>query len=100
MAVNKSSDPVVIELAKIEVEDSLYQFEVGEKLASFENQNLHAIRTQFLRVLEAERFENNTSLVQGKRQLRRPLKAKLDIVRSSSFNVLSLGDKRLAICCR
>ena len=36
MAVNESTGPAaVIELAEIEVEDSLYQFEVGEKFASF-----------------------------------------------------------------
>ena len=38
----------MIELAEIEAEDSSYQFEVGEKFASFENQNLNAIRMQFL----------------------------------------------------
>ena len=36
VTVNESTDPAVIELAEIEVEDSSYQFEVGEKFVSFE----------------------------------------------------------------
>ena len=35
VVVNESTDPAVIELAEIEVEDSSYQFEMGEKFAWF-----------------------------------------------------------------
>ena len=34
--VNESTHPAMIEMAEIEVEDSRYQFEVGEKFTSFE----------------------------------------------------------------
>ena len=77
VAVNESPDPAVIELAEIEVEDSSYQFEVGEKFASFENQNLKLERHKnavFPPSFGSRKIrEQYYSLVQGKGELRGPL---------------------------
>ena len=82
VAANELPDPAVIELAEIEVEDSSYQFEVN------------AIRTQFSEFWKPRDSRTDTSLEKEKRKSR-PIKLELDVVTSSSFTVISLGDKRL-----